>query len=63
MAPAMMPHSGLNMYIKGPIAGNRADGTQSELSIQHFIGIEGFCGWKSHANPDVPFNEAIPMGL
>ena len=62
MAPAMMPHSGLNMYIKGPIAGNRADETQSELSIQHFIGIEGFCGWKSHANPDVPFNEAIPMG-
>lgn len=62
MAPAMLPHSGLNMYIKGPLAGNRADGTPSELEIQHFIGIEGFCGWKSNANADVPFNEAVPAG-
>ena len=34
MAPAMMPHSGLDMFITGPLAGHRADGTQSELHIQ-----------------------------
>lgn len=34
MAPAMMPHSGVNMYISGPIAGKRKDGTKSVLSIQ-----------------------------
>jgi hypothetical protein len=57
MAPAMMPHSGLDMYISGPLAGKRADGTPSNLRIQHFIGIEGFCGWKSHESVEVPFNE------
>ena len=58
-SPAMMPHSGLDMYISGPLAGTRADGTPSTLRIQHYIGIEGFCGWKSHEAPQVPFNEAI----
>lgn len=62
MAPCMMPHSGLDLIIKGPLAGKRGDGTESELRLQHFIGIEGFCGWRAHANPEVPFNEAIEMG-
>jgi len=57
-----MPHSGLDMYITGPLAGNRADGTPSTLRIQHYIGIEGFCGWKSHESPRVPFNEAVEQG-
>uniref|UniRef100_A0A7S3L2K5 Uncharacterized protein n=1 Tax=Amphora coffeiformis TaxID=265554 RepID=A0A7S3L2K5_9STRA len=61
-SPAMMPHSGLDMYITGPLAGSRADGTPSTLRIQHFIGIEGFCGWKSHESPQVPFNEAVEQG-
>ena len=59
MAPCMLPHSGLDMYISGPLAGKRGDGTPSQLAIQHFIGIEGYCGWHSHANADVPFNEAV----
>jgi hypothetical protein len=33
-APAMMPHSGLDMYIKGPLAGKRGDRTESTLRIQ-----------------------------
>ena len=59
MAPANMPHSGLQMTISGPLAGTRADGTPSTLNIQHFVGIEGFCGWKSHENPQVPFNKEV----
>lgn len=62
MAPAMLPHSGLDLRIRGPLAGSRSDGTPSTLALQHFIGIEGFCGWHSHANPVVPFNEAVPAG-
>jgi len=62
MAPAMLPHSGLDMKISGPLAGTRKDGTPSELALQHFIGIEGYCGWHPHANAVVPFNEAVPAG-
>jgi hypothetical protein len=62
MATAMMPHSGLDMFISGPLAGKRADGTPSELHIQHFIGIEGYCGWKHHSHPELPFNQAVPAG-
>jgi len=62
MAPAMVPHSGLDMFMSGPLAGSRADGTPSELRLQHFVGIEGFCGWHPHSNPEVPFNEAIERG-
>lgn len=62
MAPTMMPHSGLDMFITGPLAGHRKDGTPSELRLQHFVGIEGFCGWKANVNPEVPFNEAIERG-
>lgn len=62
MAPAMMPHSGLDMYISGPLAGSRADASPSVLRIQHFIGIEGFCGWKSHESPMIPFSEAVEQG-
>jgi len=62
MAPCMFPHSGLDMVISGPLAGSRADGTPSSLRIQHFIGIEGFCGWKSNENALVPFNEAVEGG-
>ena len=62
MAPSMMPHSGLDLLISGPLAGSRADGTPSSLRIQHFIGIEGFCGWKSNENAIVPFNEAVEGG-
>lgn len=62
MAHAMLPHSGLDMTIRGPLAGSRTDGTPSTLALQHFIGIEGFCGWHSHANAVVPFNEPVPAG-
>lgn len=62
MAPAMIPHSGLDMYITGPFAGARADGTPSTLRIQHFIGVEGFCGWKSNDIPQTPFNDDVEQG-
>lgn len=62
MAPAMMPHSGLDMFIKGPLAGNRGDGTSSELRLQHFNGIEGFCGWHANEHPVVPFNVDVETG-
>ena len=59
----MMPHSGLDMFITGPLlAGSRSDGTPSELRLQHFVGVEGFCGWHPHSNPEVPFNEAVERG-
>ncbi|KAL7557357.1 hypothetical protein ACA910_020225 [Epithemia clementina (nom. ined.)] len=61
-APAIMPHSGLDLMITGPLAGTRADGTPSELLLQHFEGIEGFCGWNSNENPVGPFNVAIETG-
>ena len=50
------------MIITGPLAGSRADGTASELIIQHFVGIEGFCGWHQNSNPEVSFNEAVERG-
>ena len=62
MAPAMMPHSGLDMFITGPLAGSRADGTPSTLQLQHFVGIEGFCGWHPHSNAEVSFNQAVERG-
>jgi hypothetical protein len=34
VTPAMMPHSGLNLMISGPLAGTRKDGTPSELHVQ-----------------------------
>lgn len=60
--PAMMPHSGLDMIIRGPLAGSRADGTPSELNIQHFVAIDGFCGWHQNSNPQVAYNEAVERG-
>jgi hypothetical protein len=62
IAPAMMPHSGLDMFIAGPLAGKRSDGTPSTLRIQHFNGIEGFCGWHSNEHPEVPFNADVEPG-
>ena len=34
MAPAAMPHSGIDVFISGPLAGKRGDGTPSTLRIQ-----------------------------
>lgn len=59
MAPVMLPHSALDMHVSGPIAGERGDGTPSQLALGHFIGIDGYCGWYTNANPEVPFREAV----
>jgi hypothetical protein len=61
-APAFMPHSGLNMEVSGPLIGSRADGKLSKCCIQHYIAIEGFCGWHSNHNGDVPWLEAVECG-
>lgn len=59
MAPAFMPHSGLSMEISGPLIGSRADGTPCKCCIQHYISIDGFCGWQSNHNVDVPWLQAV----
>lgn len=55
MAPVLMPHSGLVMEIEGPLIGNRADGSINRCSIQHFIAIDGFCGWHSNHDANMPW--------
>lgn len=71
MAPVMMPHSGLRLIIgDGPLTDKQAEeyddfdesAVSNPLIIQHFIGIEGFCGWKSDQNPEVPFIENVESG-
>ncbi|CAJ1939009.1 unnamed protein product [Cylindrotheca closterium] len=71
MAPAMMPHSGLRLTIgDGPLTSKQdqeyddfnASAISNPLIIQHFIGIEGFCGWKPDADPEVPFNKNVESG-
>jgi hypothetical protein len=49
-----LPHSGLNLEIRGPLL--------SKGSIQHYIAIEGMCGWHSNHNADVPWIENIDCG-
>jgi len=61
-APAMMPHSGVDMNVSGPIAGQRKNGAKSKLSIQHYIGIEGFTGWKPNHLPVIPFHDGVING-
>lgn len=47
-AAICIPHSGLNLEIReGP--------TIQHASVQHFMGIEGMCGWQSNHVPDVPW--------
>jgi hypothetical protein len=53
----LLPHSGLNLVLHGPLIG---DGER--ISIQHFIGIEGFCGWMSNHNANVPWLVDIECG-
>jgi len=71
MAPAIMPHSGVRLIFgDGPLTKNLdqeyddhdPSSATNPLIIQHFIGIEGFCGWKSDHNPEVPFNENVESG-
>jgi hypothetical protein len=61
-APAFMPHSGLNMEVSGPLLGNRVDGTLSKCSIQHYIAIDGLCGWQSNHNPLIPWAQPVACG-
>jgi hypothetical protein len=61
-APAFMPHSGLNMELTGPLFGSRVDGTPSKCSIQHYIAIDGYCGWQSNHNGDVPWLQVVECG-
>ncbi|CAJ1957013.1 unnamed protein product [Cylindrotheca closterium] len=71
MAPVMMPHSGLRLIIgDGPLTRNQEQeyddydrsAVSNPLIVQHFIGIEGFCGWKSDQNAEVPYNENVESG-
>lgn len=62
-APAFMPHSGLNMEVTGPLFGKRLDGTPSKCSIQHYIAIDGYCGWQTNHNGDVPWLKELDCGI
>ncbi|EEC48277.1 predicted protein [Phaeodactylum tricornutum CCAP 1055/1] len=62
MASVAMPHSGLDMDIKGPLIGKRTDGSDGMCSIQHFIAVDGFCGWHSNHNAEVPWLRGVECG-
>jgi hypothetical protein len=71
MAPVMMPHSGLRLIIgDGPLTSKQhheyddfdESAVTNPLIVQHFIGIEGFCGWKSDQYPELPFNKNVASG-
>ena len=50
-----LPHTGLNVEIRqGPLL--------QKGSIQHFISIEGLCGWHSNHNADVPWLKDTDCG-
>jgi hypothetical protein len=61
-ASVAMPHSGLDLDISGPLFGDRGDGKPAKLSIQHFIAIDGFCGWYTNHNANVPWIRSIDCG-
>ncbi|GAX14805.1 hypothetical protein FisN_29Lh004 [Fistulifera solaris] len=61
-ASVAMPHSGLDLDISGPLFGDRGDGKPAKLSIQHFIAIDGFCGWYTNHNANVPWIRGIDCG-
>lgn len=46
-AMTCMPHGGVNLDITGPLI--------RQCNIQHYIAIEGLCGWHSDHNPDAPW--------
>lgn len=62
-AVALMPHSGLDMDVVGPLIGFKVDGiTPNRCTIQHFSAIDGFCGWHSNHLADVPWLRNIDCG-
>lgn len=61
-ASVAMPHSGLDLDISGPLFGDRGDGQPSKVSIQHFIAIDGFCGWYTNHNAEVPWVRGVDCG-
>jgi len=56
-AYACLPHGGLNLDMTGPLVDEGA----SSCNIQHFLSINGMCGWNSDHNGDVPWLESIPI--
>lgn len=53
-ALSCIPHSGLNLEIRGPL--------MKKGSVQHFIAIDGLCGWHSNHNADVPWINDVDCG-
>lgn len=49
-----LPHGGLNLEVRGPLL--------SKGSVQHYMAIEGLCGWHSNHNPDVPWIQNVDCG-
>jgi hypothetical protein len=50
-----LPHSGLNLEVRGgPLL--------EHASIQHYLGVEGMCGWQSNHNADAPWLKDVDCG-
>ena len=49
-----LSHSGLNLEIRGPLF--------EKGSLQHYMAIEGLCGWHSNHNGDVPWVREVDCG-
>lgn len=50
------------MEIRGPLFGNRIDGSPSKCSIQHYIAIDGFCAWQSNHSGVIPWAQPVDCG-
>jgi hypothetical protein len=49
-----LPHSGLNLEIRGT-----SESLIPKVSIQHYMAIEGLCGWHSNHSANVPWLSRI----
>lgn len=57
-----LPHGGIDLDIEGPLVGVDAMGAPNRCNIQHYMAIEGMCGWHSNHNVDVPWIQPINCG-
>jgi hypothetical protein len=57
-----LPHGGLDLDIEGPLVGVDATGASNKCNIQHYMAIEGMCGWHSNHNASVPWIRPVDCG-
>ena len=57
-----LPHGGLDLDIEGPLIGVDGTGVPNKCNIQHYMAIEGMCGWHSNHNANVPWIRPVNCG-